>query len=160
MTELSRRTLLGAGTSGMLISPLSAASGAAGSVSVESDREGIRRYDNIHGGLGTLGVRIFDFGRAPSPANFLIYEIPPGASEGLHVHNLIDPALGAYDEYYYILAGYGAMLLADRTIPVCPGSHIHTPLETPHGIMNTHHDATLRIFLTYIDRASSVGRQA
>jgi mannose-6-phosphate isomerase-like protein (cupin superfamily) len=152
--------VLGSGASGLLVSKASAPPLAPGAVSIESDRENIRRYDNIHRGLGTVGVRLFDFGGAPSPANFLIYEIPPGASEGLHVHNLIDPALGAYDEYYLILEGHGEMLLAGRTIPVGPGDHVHTPLEIEHGIANPHDGVMLRVFLTYIDRAPRIRRRS
>lgn len=107
----------------------------------------------MHHGVGTLGVKLFGFGGAPAPASFLIYEIPPGASEGPHVHSLTDPALGAYDEYYYVLEGHGAMLLGDRTMPIAPGDHVHTPIGLPHGVANTHPSKMLRIFLTYIDRS-------
>lgn len=122
---------------------------------VESDRDTVRSFQGIHAGLGSIDVRIFDFAGAPAPANFLIYDIPVGASEGVHLHNLTDPKLGAFDEYYYILEGRGKMMIDGEPIIVGAGDHIHTPLEVAHGIENIDEHHRLRIFLTYIDRSSA-----
>ncbi|HEU4959353.1 MAG TPA: cupin domain-containing protein [Sphingomonas sp.] len=125
--------------------------------SVESDRTDIHDFDHIHQGLGSIGVRLFGFGGAPAPANFLIYDIPPGCSEGVHLHNAIDPTLGAFDEYYYIIAGTGVMPIGDTIVAVSPGDHVHTPMGVRHGIENTGTD-TLRVFLTYVNRAPYAGK--
>lgn len=151
----SRRTFLGVGAGGLLASNATALPRSAPRITVEAGHQDIRPYEKIHHGLGSIGVRLFGFGGAPAPANFLVYEIPPGASEGVHVHTLADPALGPYDEYYYVISGQGAMLLDGRTMPIGAGDHVHTPLGLPHGVANTHDRDMLRIFLTYIDRSSA-----
>lgn len=161
MDEITRRTMLGA--AGIL--PAIGLPGAKAQTplkaddrfSVESDRVDGRNFEKYHQGVGTIGARFFHFGGAPAPANFLIYNIPPGCSEGIHVHNTIDPSLGPFDEYYYILEGAGMMPIDDEHIPVSAGDHVHTPMGVYHGIENTGSEM-LRVFLTYIDRASYGGK--
>lgn len=125
--------------------------------SVESDRVDVRDFEKYHHGIGTIGARFFQFDGAPAPANFLIYDIPPGCSEGAHVHNTADPALGPFDEYYYIIEGSGVMPIDGERVPVSAGDHVHTPMGVYHGIENSGTD-TLRVFLTYINRAPYAGR--
>jgi hypothetical protein len=125
--------------------------------SVESDRVDVRDFEKYHQGIGTIGARFFQFDGAPVPANFLIYDIPPGCSEGVHVHNTVDPALGPFDEYYYIIAGTGVMPIDGERVPVSAGDHVHTPMGVHHGIENNG-NAMLRVFLTYINRAPYAGR--
>lgn len=155
---MTRRTLLG--MAGMAAPAIAVAGGLAKAdarFAVESDRTDIHAFERIHQGLGSVGVRLFDFGGAPAPAHFLIYIIPPGSSEGVHLHNAVDRSLGAFDEYYYILEGTGVMPIDDRRVAVSPGDHVHTPMGVRHGIENNGPD-TLRVFLTYINRASYDGR--
>ena len=120
---------------------------------VESANQNIRAFRGVHEGLGTIDMRVFDFAGAAAPANFLIYDIPPGASEGVHVHNLTDPKLGAFDEYYYIIEGRGKMLIDGEPLTVGAGDHVHTPLDVAHGIENIDDSRRLKVFLTYIDRS-------
>lgn len=164
MSKITRRTMIGAGAVGLAMpaSRLLAMNGPAQSktgeqFSLESDREAIRSFANVHEGLGTVGMRVFDFKGAAAPANFLIYEIPPGCSEGVHVHSPSDPQLGAFDEYYYIIEGAGRMPIGDEIVAVSAGDHIHTPMEVIHGIENTGTEM-LRVFLTYIDRTPATNR--
>ena len=112
-----------------------------------------RPVPNMHDGRGTISFRYFEFDRQPAPANFCIYDIPPGASEGVHTHHLGDTVLGPYDEYYYIIEGEGEMPIDGQTVPVKTGDHVHTPLGVAHGITNTSKDKNLRVFLTFIARA-------
>ncbi len=121
--------------------------------SKDSESVGVADYVGIHAGKGTGKVKFFRFGGAPAPANFLIYDLPPGASEGVHVHYLDNRNKeGAFDEYYYIISGQGQMEINGSNIPVAAGDHIHTPLEVHHGIENTHSSENMRVFLTYIQR--------
>jgi mannose-6-phosphate isomerase-like protein (cupin superfamily) len=106
----------------------------------------------LHKGKGAIKAKFFRFGGASKPSLMLIYDIPPGASEGVHVHGLSSPE-GALDEYYYIVAGSGQMNIGGAIVPVQAGDHVHTPMGTPHGIENTHASQRLKVFLTAIDRA-------
>lgn len=51
----------------------------------DPDDADVRRYPGVHQGKGAIDVKFFfrDEG-APKPALLLIYDIPPGASEGVH----------------------------------------------------------------------------
>lgn len=118
----------------------------------DAELEGMRQYGRIHEGKGTTGVKFFRFERAPAPANFLIYDFPPGASEGVHVHRLGDRKLGAFDEYYYIVSGAGRMQIDGQDVPVQAGDHVFTPLDVHHGIENMSATENLKVFLTFIER--------
>ncbi len=111
-------------------------------------------YPHLHDGEGTVSLRYFRFDNAPAPANFVVYDMPPGSSEGVHTHQLGDPVLGSYDEYYYIVEGQGEMEIDGEIVPVMSGDHVHTPLGVAHGIRNTQTDQNLRVFLTFITRTA------
>lgn len=149
---LTRRRLLTATGAMAAIAAARPANAANPKFRLESDRDNVRVFEKYHEGLGSIGMRMFDFGRASAPAYFLTYDIPPGASEGVHVHNLTDPALGPFDEYYYIIEGRGMMLIDGKPLLVGAGDHIHTPLDVAHGIENISDVDRLKVFLTYIDR--------
>lgn len=120
--------------------------------SLESDTDSIEIRNRLHKGKGSVGIRFFPFSNDPAPAHFLIYDIPPNASEGTHTHSHGDANEGAFDEYYYIVSGKGQMEIGDRIVPVKAGDFIHTPLGTKHGIENTSPMENLKVFLTYIKR--------
>ena len=122
----------------------------------DSEAGSMQRYDYIHAGKGSVDIKRFRFDGHPAPANFIIYDIPPGASEGVHVHHLDDRNNeGAFDEYYYIISGQGQMVIDGRIVSVSAGDHVHTPLDVPHGIENTHAQEHLKVFLTFINRANA-----
>lgn len=119
----------------------------------DSEAQGMIEVRGIHAGKGKGGVKMFPFAGAPKPAHFLIYDLSPGGSEGTHVHFLDNRnGEGAFDEYYYIISGRGQMEIDGQIVPVAAGDHVHTPLEVPHGIENTHPTEHLRVFLTFIKR--------
>jgi hypothetical protein len=151
MPDIGRREIL-------LASALSAALGpeivraGTGKGRLEASAKSFQTFKAVHEGLGSIDVSLFDFGGAAAPANFLIYDIPPGASEGVHLHNLSDPKLGPYDKFYYIIAGRGRMTIDGEAMMVGPGDHVHAPLDCWRGIENIDAKEQLKIFLTYIDR--------
>ena len=109
----------------------------------------------IHNGKGKGRARLFRFEGASAPAYFLIYDLPPGASEGVHVHFLDDRNKeGSFDEYYYVISGQGQMEIDGEIVAVAKGDHVHTPLEVAHGVENTHPTENLRVFLTFIKRGN------
>jgi mannose-6-phosphate isomerase-like protein (cupin superfamily) len=158
--SISRRTSLFLGACGLAFTRLARAQTMDRSApwvrtakfSKDAERKGMRNYERVHEGTGSTGVKVFEFDRAPAPANFLIYDFPPGASEGVHVHRLGDQKLGSFDEYYYIVSGTGQMEIDGQIVPVKAGDHVFTPLEAHHGIENTSTTDNLKVFLTYIDR--------
>lgn len=153
MRTISRRNFLAAAALGAVLGPAGIARARAPKFSLESGHRDIRSYHAYHEGQGSIDIRMFNFGGAPAPANFLIYDIPTGASEGVHTHNLIDPDLGAFDEYYYIIEGQGKMIIDGESVMVGAGDHVHTPLDVAHGIENIGSER-LKVFLTYIDRSA------
>lgn len=122
----------------------------------DREADGVVEIAGIHQGKGKGKAKFFRFGSASSPSApsyMMIYELPPGASEGVHTHFLDNRnAEGSFDEYYFILSGQGEMEIDGKSVAVAAGDHIHTPLEVAHGIENTHATENLRVFLTYIKR--------
>jgi mannose-6-phosphate isomerase-like protein (cupin superfamily) len=161
--RISRRKLLAAGgvlsctaIDGFLRSHALAleppASGASpGGFQIDSAAVGSRAR-RMHGGKRTIDVKFFfEPGRPAEPALFLQYDIPPGASEGVHTH-AVGHADGPWDEFYYIVSGSGQMSVGGRDVPVKAGDNVHTPLGVAHGIENTSRDELLRVFLVAISR--------
>lgn len=157
---ISRRTSLFLGTIGLAFAKVARTQSMDRSPSwvrttkftKDVEREGMRTYDRVHEGKGSTGIKLFRFDRAPEPANFLIYDFPPGASEGVHVHRLGNKELGSFDEYYYIVSGSGQMEIDGQVVPVKAGDNVFTPLDAHHGIENTSMTDNLKVFLTYIER--------
>ena len=121
----------------------------------DSEATGMVEITGIHEGKGAGKVKFFRFDGAPFPAHFMIYDLPPGASEGVHVHFLDDRnGQGSFDEYYYFISGRGQMEIDGQIVAVGKGDHVHAPLEAAHGVENTHPTENLRVFLTFIKRGN------
>lgn len=119
----------------------------------DRDDDRVLQIKNVHEGKGTIAIKpFFRDPRVSRPAVLLIYDIPPGASEGVHTHNVGDEKEGSFDEFYYILSGSGVMQIDDEVVPVKPGDHIFTPNGVPHGIENTGREANLRVYLVAMIR--------
>jgi mannose-6-phosphate isomerase-like protein (cupin superfamily) len=119
----------------------------------DPDHRSLIHYPGVHGGKGAIDVKFFfREEEAPKPALLLIYNIPPGASEGVHTHNRGDIKMGSFDEFYYILSGRGDMQIDGTTVPVAPGDHIFTPNGVAHGIENTSAKDDLRVYLVAMTR--------
>ncbi len=119
----------------------------------DPEAAGMVEIAGIHHGKGKGRAKIFRFADQTAPAYFMIYDLPPGASEGGHVHFLDNRnGEGSFDEYYYIISGQGQMEIDGEIVPVVKGDHVHTPLEVTHGVENTHATDNLRVFLTFIQR--------
>lgn len=122
------------------------------SVTIENDAQNVVRRHHIYDGKGAIDIRFF-FREAgqPLPALLMIYNIPPGASEGVHTHRPGDAQVGSFDEFYYILEGEGEMQIAGETIAVKAGDHIFMPNEVAHGIENTS-AKPLRVYVVAVTR--------
>ncbi len=132
-----------------------AAAGTGKRYAKDALSSGLVEVAALHQGRGRVAIKLFRFDGATWPAHFMVYELPPGASEGVHAHYLDNRnQQGSFDEYYYILGGQGRMVIDGEPVEVVAGDHVHTPLEVAHGIENTHASEPLRVFLTFIQRGS------
>jgi mannose-6-phosphate isomerase-like protein (cupin superfamily) len=119
------------------------------------DREdaGVIHYKGVHNGNGAIDIKFFfQEDRAANPALLIMYDIPPGASEGVHTHNFGDKKAGSFDEFYYILSGSGQMQIAGESVWVRAGDHLFTPNGVPHGIENIGQKENLRVYLVAVVR--------
>jgi len=114
----------------------------------------LRRYPHVHEGKGAIDVKFFFKGEAAAqPALLLIYTLPPGSSEGVHVHQPGNAELGSFDEFYYIVSGKGEMEIEGQKIAVSAGDHVLTPNGVRHGIENTSTEGDLKVYLLAMTRA-------
>ncbi|MBS0418182.1 MAG: cupin domain-containing protein [Proteobacteria bacterium] len=164
MSKTRRRILLAASTA--ILAPAELFKRAHGMLPTDShapghpyafrndpDHERRIAYKGVHEGKGTIDIKFFFRDEGTSkPALLLIYNIPPGASEGVHTHNIGDEKNGSYDEFYYIMEGSGEMQIDGKTVPVAVGDHIFTPNGISHGIENTATTGNLKVYLVAMIR--------
>ncbi len=98
----------------------------------------------VHDGDGVITRRGFFRGLTRLPVRVEIWELPPGASEGAHVHDGDD----ALEEFYYFIAGRGVVWMDDQETPVRPGDAIMAPPGADHGLRNTGQD-TLKLLIIW-----------
>ena len=67
------------------------------------------------------------------PVKVQVWELPPGASEGSHVHEGED----ALEEVYYFVEGEGSMWADGVSFPVRAGDAVMAPPGSDHGFRNT-----------------------
>ncbi len=119
---------------------------------LESDAQDLVRYESLHGGKGCVDIKfVFRSARVAEPALILVYNIPPGASEGMHAHEAGDSELGPVDEFYYIIAGRGEMQIDADRIQIRAGDHVFASSGVPHGIENTS-DTLLKVYVVAVMR--------
>jgi quercetin dioxygenase-like cupin family protein len=160
--RISRRTLLSAGViscgaSGEFLRAHASAppAGTSGSpvqqMQLDSAAAAVESR-NMHGGKGLIDVKFFFTpGQPARPALLVQYDIPPGASEGVHTHGADRPE-GPWDEFYYIVSGRGRMAIDGHEVQVKAEDNVHTPLGVAHGIENASASEGLRVLLIAIRR--------
>jgi len=99
----------------------------------ESDSTDIRPQDAIHDGEGTILRRMFFREQSQLGVRFDVWELPPGVSEGNHVHG----GEKALEEVYYFLHGHGTMWIEGEEVAVAPGDAVMVPPGVDHGLANT-----------------------
>ena len=114
----------------------------------------MRSFPSMYGAPGPVGTAYYDFGPAPAPAAFVVFDLAPGTGEGVHTHNPGDAPPGPFDEYYYVIAGQGEMVVADEIIALRAGDMLSIPHGIAHGMQNTASDQSLRVFLCFISKAA------
>ena len=98
----------------------------------------------VHEGDGVITRRRFFRDATRLPVKVEIWELPPGASEGSHIHDGDDEL----EEFYYFIEGRGVMWMDGREQPVQPGDAVMAPPGTDHGFRNTG-DETLKLLLIW-----------
>lgn len=74
---------------------------------------------------------------APWPFTAARFEVPPGATSELDVHDVV--------ELWMVRTGTGTVVSGDTTVPIAPGSMVYFASRVPHQVTNTGTDR-LRLF--------------
>ncbi len=99
----------------------------------------------LHGGQGPMTMQWHFFEQSRLPVAVQTWELPPGASEGLHAH---DPNGDPIDELYLVLAGNGRMHVGDAVHDLGPGDSVLALAGVQHDLVNTG-DSTLRVLVIW-----------
>ncbi|MDN5764915.1 MAG: cupin domain-containing protein [Humibacillus sp.] len=110
------------------------------------ERAGEHAFDYpLHGGNGSIRMQWHFFDTSRLPVAVQTWELPPGASEGMHTH---DPDQQPLDELYLVLAGTGRMHVDDETYEMTTGDSVLAAAGTRHDLANTGPDL-LRLLVVW-----------
>ena len=93
----------------------------------------ISRIPAYHKGEGTFDVCQLFEDEFRMPIKVAIWELGPGASEGMHRHG----GNQALEEFYYFLEGKATMYAGNEKFAVTTGDSILIPHGIDHGFKNT-----------------------
>jgi mannose-6-phosphate isomerase-like protein (cupin superfamily) len=110
----------------------------------QTDRSDVRHQEAIHEGIGTITRLGFFREHSRLGVRFDIWELPPGATEGSHIHGQESPL----EEIYYFLEGRGTMTIEGELVSVSAGDAVMVPPGVDHDLRNTG-DTTLRLVLLW-----------
>ena len=102
----------------------------------QDDTEDVIRTPALHEGEGVVTRSRFFREDTRLPVKIEVWELPPGASEGSHVHE----GDNTLEEFYYFIAGEGVMWMGDDEVTVKPGDAIMAPPGVDHGFRSTGDD--------------------
>jgi len=99
----------------------------------QNDSKNIHQIQAHHEGKGTFDVcPLFDQD-LKIPIKTQIWELSPGATEGMHHHSDNE----ALEEFYYFLEGTGTMWVGNEKFSVISGDAVLIPQNIDHGFENT-----------------------
>jgi mannose-6-phosphate isomerase-like protein (cupin superfamily) len=99
----------------------------------QNDSKNIHQIPAHHEGKGTFDVcPLFDQD-LKIPIKTQIWELSPGATEGMHHHSDNE----ALEEFYYFLEGTGTMWVGNEKFSVISGDAVLIPQNIDHGFENT-----------------------
>ena len=110
----------------------------------QNESEDVIRTLGLHDGEGVITRSRFFREATRLPINVEVWELPPGASEGSHIHEGDRPL----EEFYYFLSGEGVMWMDDEETRVGAGDAIMAPPGTDHGF-RTVGDAPLKLLIIW-----------
>ena len=108
------------------------------------------RVHALHQGKGAIDVHRFAFHHDRQMPYFVMFDMPPGSTEGSHAHGAENVAETWLDEYYYVISVSGIMRIDGEIVDVSQGDFIYTPAGASHGIENTAEHGQLIVMLTVI----------
>lgn len=110
------------------------------------ERAGEHAFDHsLHGGNGSIRMQWHFLDASSLPVAVQTWELPPGASEGMHAH---DPGEQPLDEIYVVLAGAGRMHVDDSTYDIAAGDSVLAVAGSLHDLENTGPDP-LRLLVVW-----------
>ena len=99
------------------------------------EQSGEHAFDyTLHNGNGSGRVQWHFLDASRLPVAVQTWELPPGASEGMHVH---DPREQPLDELYVVLTGSGRMHVDDDTHDITVGDSVLAAAGSRHDLENT-----------------------
>lgn len=110
----------------------------------QHETEDVIDTDGIHDGDGVITRRRFFLEETRLPVRIEIWELPPGASEGSHIHD----GDNTLEEFYYFISGQGVMWMGDEELPVGPGDAVMAPPGVDHGFRCSG-DETLKLVIAW-----------
>lgn len=110
------------------------------------ERDGQHAFDyQLHGGTAPMRMQWHFLDESQLPIAVQTWQLPPGGTEGRHVHTEEDQPL---DEMYLIVDGTARMTVDDVPHDLGPGDTVLAPTGTEHDLVNTG-DATLRVIVIW-----------
>jgi mannose-6-phosphate isomerase-like protein (cupin superfamily) len=98
----------------------------------QTDSSNVFQIPAYHDGDGTFDVCQLFENNFEMPIKAAIWELKPGAGEGMHRHG--DD--GELEEFYYFLEGEATMYAEDEKISVTAGDSVLVPHGVDHGFKN------------------------
>ncbi len=110
------------------------------------ERAGQHSFEHaLHGGVGSMRMQWHFLDESRLPVAVQTWELPPGASEGMHAH---DPGEQPLDELYLVVAGTGRMRVDAETYDLASGDSVLAVAGANHDLVNTGDDL-LRVLVVW-----------
>lgn len=110
------------------------------------ERAGDHAFDYpLHGGTAPIRMQWHFLDESNLPVAVQTWQLPPGGTEGRHVHTNQDQPL---DEMYVVVDGSARMTVDDVTHELGPGDTVLAPTGSEHDLVNTG-ASTLRVIVVF-----------
>lgn len=109
------------------------------------ERAGEGAFDYVlHDGKGPSRFQWFFLDQTELPVAVQMWELAPGASEGMHSHSAPSPL----EDVYIVAEGTGTMEVGDNSYSLNPGDAVLAPVGVDHNLHNTGH-STLKLVVVF-----------
>lgn len=98
------------------------------------ERSGAGAFDHtLHGGAAPMRMQWYFREDTRLPVAVQSWQLPPGASEGMHAHEDDAPL----EELYVLVSGHAVMRVDDATHEMAAGDAVLAPAGSHHDLRNT-----------------------